>query len=98
MFVMHGATPHLHPHSQTVRFADAEGGGSFPRIIRSSVLRGCNVYHTSSVLSLQVNLGSLAQLRTSDLGPDFPLRFFSYFPLVPPILRPSSSDQGVSSQ
>ncbi len=95
---MHDATPDLLSAPPDVRFTDAEAGGSFPRIIRSSLLRGCNVYHTSSVLSLKVDLGGLAQLRTSDLGPDFPLRFNSYFPVVPPILPPSSSDQGVSSE
>ena len=95
---MHGAAPDLLLDPNDVRWTDAEGGGLFPRIIRSSLLRGCNVYHNTSVLSLKVDLGSLAQLRTSDLGPDFPLRFNNYFPVVPPVLRPSSSAQDVSSE
>src|SRR6476619_6492132 len=97
-FVMQSGIPDLIPEPHYVRLTDGEGGNSFPRIIRSSLLRGCNVYHTSSVLSLKIELGSLAQLRTSDLGPDFPLRFNSYFPAVPPILWPSSSSQGFSSE
>jgi cyanophycin synthetase len=44
------------------------------------------VYHSSTVMRLEVELGELAKLRTSDLGPDFQSQFNRYFPVVPPLI------------
>ena len=50
---MHGAAPDLLLDPNGVRCTDAEEENFISRITRSSLLRGCNVYHTSSVLSLR---------------------------------------------
>jgi cyanophycin synthetase len=80
-----------------LRLSEAEKVTIYPQIVQSNTLRGCNIYHTATVISLEVDLGALAHLRTSDLGPGFPGRFNRYFPLVQPVLPPSPSDRQVYS-
>ena len=49
------------------------------RLINNQILRGCNVYHTSTVIRQRVDLGILTGLRTSEAGPDFASRFIDRF-------------------
>ena len=49
------------------------------RLLKSTILRGCNVHHGSSVIRQDVDLGALAGRRSGDAGPDFAERFLERF-------------------
>lgn len=53
--------------------------GSEPKLLSVSILRGCNVYHTTSVIRLKIDLGELAGIHTGDAGPDFVDRIIERF-------------------
>jgi cyanophycin synthetase len=48
-------------------------------------------------MSIEVDLGRLAHLKTSDFGATFRARFNRYFPVVPPVLPPTPSDRQIFS-
>ena len=49
------------------------------RLLASSLLRGCNVHHTSTVIRQDVDFGDLAGMQTGLFGPDFAERFVDSF-------------------
>ena len=61
---------------------DTEGsviGVSTLHLARAELLRGCNIYHHSSVLRQRLSLGPLTGLKTLDLGSCFADRFLDRF-------------------
>src|SRR5688572_31569608 len=73
--------------------ARARGGGPFPlfsrrahrrhgvpmRLLKSTILRGCNVHHGSTVIRLDVDLARLAGRRSGEAGAVFAERFLDRF-------------------
>ena len=49
------------------------------RLLKSTLLRGCNIYYTSTVIRQDVDLGALAGRRSSDAGAGFAERFLARF-------------------
>jgi cyanophycin synthetase len=49
------------------------------RLLKSTILGGCNVHHGSTVIRQDVDLGALAGRRSGDAGPDFAERFLERF-------------------
>jgi len=49
------------------------------KLLKSRILRGCNVHHGSSVIRQDVDLGALAGRRSGDAGPAFAERFLERF-------------------
>ena len=50
-----------------------------PALLRSDVLRGCNVHHGSTVIRQEVDLGWLAGMHSNQAGPDFAEKFLERF-------------------
>jgi cyanophycin synthetase len=49
------------------------------RLLKSRILRGCNVHHGSTVIRQDVDLGALSGRRSGDAGADFADRFLERF-------------------
>jgi cyanophycin synthetase len=49
------------------------------KLLKSAILRGCNVHHGSTVIRQDVDLGALAGRRSGDAGPGFAERFLERF-------------------
>lgn len=50
-----------------------------PRLLASTILRGCNLYHGCTVIRQEVDLGELAGMHSNRAGPDFAKRFLERF-------------------
>lgn len=53
--------------------------GSEMKCLSSSLLWGCNLYHETTVIRQEVNLGAVAGLHSGQAGPDFAARFVERF-------------------
>lgn len=62
------------------RYSPAKIEQQWPiRLLKSTILRGCNLYHRSTVLRQRVDLDRLAGLGTSEAGPEFRAKFIDRF-------------------
>ena len=57
---------------------EARAGSEF-KLLSSSILRGCNVYHGASVIRQEVELGAITGAHSGQAGPGFAARFVDRF-------------------
>jgi cyanophycin synthetase len=63
------------------------------KLLDSTILRGCNVHHGSTVIRQEVELGSLAGLHSGHAGADFAERFLDRFRALRQLLSDSDMSE-----
>jgi len=72
----------------------AEPAGTGLRLMRLRLLRGCNLYHRRSVMTLQAELGRWAGRTTAGLAADFAARFVERFDFPTRSIQSPALDPG----